>query len=98
VRLRFALAAALPALFSLAAMALLGDRLARRALEEELGGRLVAVAQAAAAGLPAERAFQTEDLPARAAAVRAAATAPDVLLVKASRGMKLERLLEALRQ
>jgi signal transduction histidine kinase len=36
-------------------MALLGDRLARRALEEELGARLVAVAQAAAAGLPAER-------------------------------------------
>jgi signal transduction histidine kinase len=56
VRLRFALAAALPALFSLAAMALLGDRLARRALEAELGARLVAVASAAAAGLPAERA------------------------------------------
>jgi signal transduction histidine kinase len=55
VRLRFALAAALPALFSLALMALLGDRLARRALEAELGARLVAVAQAAAAGLPAER-------------------------------------------
>jgi signal transduction histidine kinase len=56
VRLRFALAAALPALFSLAAMGLLGDRLARRALEAELGARLVAVAQAAAAALPAERA------------------------------------------
>jgi signal transduction histidine kinase len=56
VRLRFALAAALPALLSLAIMALLGDRLARRALEEELGARLVAVAQAAAAALPAERA------------------------------------------
>jgi len=55
VRLRFALAAALPALASLAALAFLGDRLARRALEEELGARLVAVAQAAAAGLPAER-------------------------------------------
>jgi signal transduction histidine kinase len=55
VRLRFALAAALPALASLAALALVGDRLARRALEEELGARLVAVAQAAAAGLPAER-------------------------------------------
>jgi len=55
VRLRIALAAALPALAALAAMALLSDRLARRALEEELGARLVVVAQAAAAGLPAER-------------------------------------------
>ena len=55
MRLRLALAAALPALLSLAAMALLGDRLARRALEEELGARLVAVAQAAVAGLDAER-------------------------------------------
>ncbi len=57
MRLRFALAAALPALLSLAAMALLGDRLAQRALEAELGARLVAVASAAAAGLPAERAL-----------------------------------------
>jgi signal transduction histidine kinase len=55
VRLRFALAAALPALLSLAVMALLGDRLARRALEAELGARLVAVSQAAATGLPADR-------------------------------------------
>jgi signal transduction histidine kinase len=55
VRLRLALAAALPALAALLAIALLGDRLARRALEEELGARLVAVARAAAAGLPAER-------------------------------------------
>ncbi len=55
MRLRFALAAALPALVSLMVMALLGDQLARRALEEELGSRLVAVAQAAAAALPAER-------------------------------------------
>jgi signal transduction histidine kinase len=53
VRLRFALAAALPALVSLAGMALLADRLARRALEDELSARLVAVAQAAAATLPA---------------------------------------------
>jgi signal transduction histidine kinase len=52
VRLRFALAAALPALVSLAGMALLADRLARRALEDELSARLVAVAQAAAATLP----------------------------------------------
>ncbi len=55
MRLRFALAAALPALFCIAAMALLADRLARSALEEELGMRLVAVAQAAAAALPADR-------------------------------------------
>jgi signal transduction histidine kinase len=55
MRLRFALAAALPALAALAGLALLGDRLARRALEDELGARLVAVAQAAAAGLPADR-------------------------------------------
>jgi signal transduction histidine kinase len=55
VRRRFALAAALPALASLAAMALLADRLARRALEDELSARLVAAAQAAAATLPAER-------------------------------------------
>jgi signal transduction histidine kinase len=55
VRLRFALAAALPSLVALAAMALWGDRLARRALEDELGARLVAVSQAAAAGLPADR-------------------------------------------
>ncbi|HET9594808.1 MAG TPA: HAMP domain-containing sensor histidine kinase [Anaeromyxobacteraceae bacterium] len=55
MRLRLALAAALPALAVLAAVALVGDRLARRALEDELGARLVAVAQAAAAGLSAER-------------------------------------------
>jgi signal transduction histidine kinase len=55
MRLRFALSAALPALACLAVMALLGDYLARRALEAELGARLVTVAQAAAAGLSAER-------------------------------------------
>ncbi|WP_242392005.1 sensor histidine kinase [Anaeromyxobacter oryzisoli] len=55
MRRRFALAAALPALVSLAAMALVADRLARRALEDELGARLVAAAQAAAAILPADR-------------------------------------------
>jgi signal transduction histidine kinase len=54
MRRRFALAAALPALVSLAAMALLADRLARRALEDELGARLAAVAQAAAASLSPE--------------------------------------------
>jgi signal transduction histidine kinase len=55
VRRRFALAAALPALVSLAAMALVADRLSRRALEDELAARLVAVARAAAASLPADR-------------------------------------------
>ncbi len=55
MRRRFALAAALPALVSLAAMALVADSLARRALEDELSARLVAAAQAAAAALPADR-------------------------------------------
>jgi len=55
VRRRFALAAALPALVSLAVMALLADRLARRALEDELSARLVAAAKTAAAALPADR-------------------------------------------
>jgi signal transduction histidine kinase len=55
VRLRFALAAALPALVALTAMALVADSLARRALEDELGARLLAVAKAAAASLPADR-------------------------------------------
>jgi signal transduction histidine kinase len=55
VRRRFALAAALPALVALGAMAYLADRLIRRALEEELSVRLVVAAQATAASLPAER-------------------------------------------
>ncbi len=55
MRLRFALAAALPALVSLAAMAFLADRLIRRALEDELGARLIVAAKATAASLPAER-------------------------------------------
>jgi signal transduction histidine kinase len=55
VRLRFALAAALPALASLAVMALVADRLARRALEDELAARLVVAARAGAAVLPADR-------------------------------------------
>jgi signal transduction histidine kinase len=55
VRRRFALAAALPAFLAIVAMAFLADRLARRALEEELGVRLVSVARAAAASLPADR-------------------------------------------
>jgi signal transduction histidine kinase len=55
VRLRFALAAALPAFAGLLVMALVADRLARRALEDELGARLTAIAQAVAASLPADR-------------------------------------------
>jgi signal transduction histidine kinase len=55
MRRRFALAAALPALVSLAAMALVADRLARRALEDEVAVRLVAAAKTAAAALPADR-------------------------------------------
>ena len=55
MRRRFALAAALPALVSLATMALVADGLARRALEDELSARLVAAAKAAAAALPADR-------------------------------------------
>lgn len=60
MRLRFALAAALPALVSLAAMALFADRLARRALEDELAARLVTAAQAAAAALPVDRLIRLE--------------------------------------
>ncbi len=55
MRRRFALAAALPALVSLAVMALVADRLARRALEDELAVRLVAAARAGAAALSADR-------------------------------------------
>ncbi|HET8539921.1 MAG TPA: HAMP domain-containing sensor histidine kinase [Anaeromyxobacter sp.] len=60
MRRRFALAAALPALVSLAVMALVADRLARRALEDELAARLVAAARAAAAALPADRVARLE--------------------------------------
>lgn len=55
MRRRFALYASVPAFVALLTMALLADRLAQRALEEELGARLVAIARAAAASLPADR-------------------------------------------
>ncbi|MEY2667813.1 MAG: hypothetical protein RJA59_451, partial [Pseudomonadota bacterium] len=52
---------------------------------------------AVAAGLPASDAFHTEDPQALVAFVRERLRPGDVLLVKGSRGMKLERLVEALR-
>jgi len=52
---------------------------------------------AVAAGLPAADALHTEDPAALAAWVRERLRPGDVLLVKGSRGMKLERLVEALR-
>lgn len=69
----------------LAALATFGPR-ARLALEA-----------ARAAGYPAADSFHTEDPAALAAWVRERLRPGDVLLVKASRGMRLERLVEALR-
>ena len=48
------------------------------------------------AGVPAERIRRFEEVDAMAAAVRADVKAGDVVLVKASRGMRLERVVEAL--
>lgn len=62
------------------------------------GPRSRALAEAAAAaGLPADRIFHTEEIDALVAWTRAQVEPSDFLLVKASRGMKLERLVEALR-
>jgi UDP-N-acetylmuramoyl-tripeptide--D-alanyl-D-alanine ligase len=55
------------------------------------------LAGAIGAGLASERTFHAEEVAALAEAVRAATAPGDVLLVKGSRGMKLERLVEALR-
>ena len=51
---------------------------------------------ALAAGVPAARVRRFEDVSAMAAAVAAEAKAGDLVLVKASRGMRLERVVEAL--
>jgi UDP-N-acetylmuramoyl-tripeptide--D-alanyl-D-alanine ligase len=51
---------------------------------------------ARAAGVPADRIRRFDDVPAMAAAVRGDARPGDVVLVKASRGMRLERVVEAL--
>ena len=51
---------------------------------------------AAAAGLPSERVRRFDDVEAMAAAVRADAKPGDLVLVKGSRGMRLERVVNAL--
>jgi UDP-N-acetylmuramoyl-tripeptide--D-alanyl-D-alanine ligase len=75
----------------------LGEAAARAGLHRlaAFGPRSRATAAAArAAGLDA---FHTEDLDALVRWARAEVPPPDLLLVKGSRGMKLERLVEALR-
>jgi UDP-N-acetylmuramoyl-tripeptide--D-alanyl-D-alanine ligase len=68
------------------------------ALLAAFGPRARAIAEAAAAaGLPPERIFHTEDVDALIGWARERLRPSDLLLVKASRGMKLERLVEALR-
>jgi UDP-N-acetylmuramoyl-tripeptide--D-alanyl-D-alanine ligase len=68
------------------------------ALLAPFGARSRAIAEgAAAAGLPADRIFHTEEVDALIGWARERLLPSDLLLVKASRGMKLERLVEALR-
>jgi UDP-N-acetylmuramoyl-tripeptide--D-alanyl-D-alanine ligase len=95
------------------AVAVLGDMLELGAFEAEahraLGAEAAKVAQALAAFGPRARgtaeaaraagldAFHTEDVDALVRWTKATLAPGDVLLVKGSRGMKLERLVEALR-
>jgi UDP-N-acetylmuramoyl-tripeptide--D-alanyl-D-alanine ligase len=51
---------------------------------------------ARAAGLPAARVRRFDDVPAMASAVSSDARRGDLILVKGSRGMRLERVVEAL--
>jgi UDP-N-acetylmuramoyl-tripeptide--D-alanyl-D-alanine ligase len=77
----------------------LGERVAREgvALYAAFGPRSRAAADGAlAAGLPPGAVFHGEDVQALAAFLRERLAPGDVLLVKASRGMQLERLVEAL--
>jgi UDP-N-acetylmuramoyl-tripeptide--D-alanyl-D-alanine ligase len=78
----------------------LGEEAARAGLGllAAFGPRSRALAEAAAAaGMPADRIFHTEEVDALVGWARERLRPEDVLLVKASRGMKLERLVEALR-
>jgi len=78
----------------------LGQEAARAGVKllAAFGPRSRATREAAvAAGIPGPDAFHTEDVEALVAWARERLLPSDVLLVKASRGMKLERLVEALR-
>jgi UDP-N-acetylmuramoyl-tripeptide--D-alanyl-D-alanine ligase len=85
-----------------------GAEAAHRALGRAAGATLtglcavgalapVVVEESRAAGLPAERAVVADSPEAAAAAVGPWTTAGDWILVKASRGLRLERAVEALR-
>jgi UDP-N-acetylmuramoyl-tripeptide--D-alanyl-D-alanine ligase len=78
----------------------LGAEVARSgvAFYAAFGPRSRAAAEAARdAGLPAADVLEMDDVAQLAAALRARLAPGDVLLVKGSRGMKLERLVEEMR-